>query len=708
MVLNANISLGAIMNTATSALQANQTALRVTSNNIANINTEGYHRRQVDFGPRLTADRITGVSIDDIRRIADEFLARETVDATGAVGKMGVLSSYFSRVQDLIGSINDGNSIGARVSSAMTALQQLSVDPASVGRRNSAVSAVGSALSALSSMGSGIQSLRQDANSQITTNVRTVNRLIAEIYDLNKDIKSSVAQNDLQTGLFDQRDRAVSELSKYLDIKTHQQSDGRIYVSLQDGTGLITDVSSELRYSGPASVSTSTVFPPISLQRINPEGGNDVGPPVGIESRIGGGEIRGLLDMRDRRLPDLAEQLGQVGAALADELNAIHNNSASVPAPQTLTGVNTGLLSGDPLNFSGWVKFAVVDSQGALVQQLDVDTSSLATVGDLVSAINAGLSGSASASFSNGRLTLGANSSGDGIALLQDPSNPALRGGHGLSQFFGLNNLVTAASPSHFATGVQSTDAHNFTAGGTTEFVLRGPSGAILNNFTVTVSGSTVVDMLTLMNTGANGFATFSLDNNGSVVMTPSGAYTGARLEVKNDTTSRGATGVSLSQFYGLGTAMQQNQAMSMSIRTDIAQNSAKMALAQLRISPSTVAGDIVLGASDNSGALGLANAANALHGFSSVGGLASGRLSLNDYIAQLSGLQSDLANGAEEERINRVNVQEEVTARRNATEGVNLDEELANMMIFQQAYNASARIMTVAQEMYDTLLQSV
>jgi hypothetical protein len=112
---------------------------------------------------------------------------------------------------------------------------------------------------------------------------------------------------------------------------------------------------------------------------------------------------------------------------------------------------------------------------------------------------------------------------------------------------------------------------------------------------------------------------------------------------VKNDTTSRGGTGVSMSQFFGLGTAMQQNQAMSMAIRTDIAQNSSKMALAQLNISPSTVAGDIVLGASDNRGALGLANAANALHNFPAVGGLSSGTLSLNDYIAQLSGLQLEV-----------------------------------------------------------------
>ncbi|MEQ1754636.1 MAG: flagellar hook-associated protein FlgK [Micropepsaceae bacterium] len=708
MTVGANISLGAIMNTAASALQSNQTALRVTSNNIANINTEGYHRRQVEFGPRLTGDRLTGVAVEDVRRIADEFLAREAVDATSAVGRMDVVSSYFSRVQDLIGSIKDGSSIGARISSAMTALQQLSVDPSSTARRNSALSSLTSTLSALSGMASGIQSLRQDANTQLNTDVRNVNELISQIYDLNRDIKTAVARNDTQSGLVDQRDKAISDLSKYLDIRTYEQSDGRVYVSLTDGTGLITDISSKLQYASPTAVSTTTVFPSITLQRYNPEGDNDIGPPAAIEGRVSGGEIRGLLDMRDSRLPDLAEQLGQIAGAFADEINAIHNNSTAVPPPASLTGVNSGLFSTDPLNFTGIATIAVVDQTGALVQKLDIDTSSLATVDDLVNAINAGLSGNATASFTNGVLSISANNAGQGVSMLQDPANPALRGGHGLSQFFGLNNLVTASSPSSFATGVLSTDAHGLNPGGTTEFVLRGTDGAILKSFSVSVGGSTVVDMLTMMDTAAGGFATFALDGNGSVVMTPAAAYSGARLEIKNDTTSRGATGVSFSQFFGLGTAMRQNQAMGMAVRSDIARNGSKLALAQLDTSASSVPGDFVLGTSDNRGALGLANAANALHSFDSTGGLASGTLSLNDYIAQVAGLHSDLANAAEDERVNRLNVKEEVVARRADREGVNLDEELSNMMIYQQAYNASARIMTVVQQMFDTLLQAV
>ncbi len=707
MSVSGNISLGAIMNTAASALQANQTALRVTSNNIANINTEGYNRRLVDFGPRLTADRLSGVSVDQIRRVADEFLAREALEASGSVGQLQVLSSYFTRVQGLIGSINDGNSIGARVSSAMNALQQLSTDPASPARRNSALSAVSSALTALSGIANSIQSLRQDANAQIGTNLRVVNQLVSQIHDLNGRIKTAVASGDMTTGLADQREKAIGDLSKYLDIRTFEQPDGRMFVSLTDGTGLVSDLSSEFRYDGPASVSTSTVFPEVQLQRLNPAGGNS-GPAFAMEGRIAGGELRGLLDMRDRRLPDLAEQLGQIGAGLAEQLNAIHNDSSSVPAPRTLNGVNTGLSAADALNFSGFVRVAVVDGQGQLVQQVNVDTSGLATVGDLVSAINAGLGGSATASFANGALTLTASNSSHGMALLQDPSSPALRGGRGLSHFFGLNNLVTAASPSSFATGVQSANPHNLAAGGQAEFVLRGTNGAVLTSFSYSVSGVTVGNMISSLNTAANGFATFSLDSNGAMVMTPAGAYAGARLEVRNDTTNRAATGVSMSEFFGLGTAMRQNQAISLAVRSDILQNTSKLALAKLDVTGASVAGNVVLGASDNRGAMGLANAANALHGFAGVGGLSAGAQSLNNYIAQISGLQADLATFAEDERLNRVSIQQEVAARRDSTEGVNLDEELANMMMFQQAYNASARLMSVAREMFQTLLEAI
>ena len=77
------MTLNSILNTATSGLQANQAALRVTSNNISNVNTPDYHRRLVDFAPRLTGGALSGVTIDEIRRMADDYLARAATAANG-------------------------------------------------------------------------------------------------------------------------------------------------------------------------------------------------------------------------------------------------------------------------------------------------------------------------------------------------------------------------------------------------------------------------------------------------------------------------------------------------------------------------------------------------------------------------------------------------------------------------------------------------
>lgn len=695
------MSLNAILNSATSGLQTNQTALRVTSNNIANVNTPGYHRRVVDFGPRLTGGTLSGVNVDEVRRIADSYLASEATTAIGKLGTANVTAAYLDRLQDLIGSLDANSSLDARVSNAMTALTQLSVDPSSAARRNSAIASVSAALSAISGMATNIQGLRQDANTQLTTDISTANGLIARIYELNRGIKQAISGGDTATGLLDQRDNAIAELSKFMDVRTNEQTDGRVFVSLSDGTTLVSDMSSELRYQGPSAVSAATSFPQLSLQRVDPEARTDIGPAVALEGRIQGGEMRALLDMRDKALPDLAEQLGLVGAALVEQLNAVHNDSSSVPPATSMTGRNTGLLATDALNFTGNATVAVVSDQGALVQRLDLNLASYATVGDLVTALN-GLGG-VTASFANGVLSVSA-SGGNGIAFMQDPATPASRGGRGLAQFFGLNDLATSASPSSFATGVAGANAHGFT--GTADFALRGTDGAVLRTFSVPMSGTTFDDIVTSLNTAAAGAATFALDANGQLTMTP--ASPGARLEVRNDTTTRGATGVSIVQFFGMTSAMRQNQATSLAIRSDIAANSSKMALAQLDLSPASVVGDTVLGISDNRGAQRLAAIGNASMTWPSTGGLASGSMSIGDYVAQIMGAQSDLKNAADAEQTYRQDVSEEVSVRRASVEGVNLDEELANMMIFQQAYNASARLITVVQQMYDTLLDVV
>src|SRR5215468_5105023 len=116
------MSRNSILTTTVGALATNQTALRTTSNNIANVNTDGYHRRDVQFAPQLTGSTLTGVKIADIQRIADQYLSQQSLTATAYSSNADTLTSFFSRVQDLVASLDGDSSLQARVQSAMTAL----------------------------------------------------------------------------------------------------------------------------------------------------------------------------------------------------------------------------------------------------------------------------------------------------------------------------------------------------------------------------------------------------------------------------------------------------------------------------------------------------------------------------------------------------------------------------------------------------------
>ena len=92
-----------------------------------------------------------------------------------------------------------------------------------------------------------------------------------------------------------------------------------------------------------------------------------------LETHISGGELKGLLRVRDKELVDLQLAFGEFAAGAADALNAAHNQASSVPAPSQLAGSNTGLIATDRLNFTGVTHIAIVDSNGAVVRNLRVD-----------------------------------------------------------------------------------------------------------------------------------------------------------------------------------------------------------------------------------------------------------------------------------------------------------------------------------------------
>jgi flagellar hook-associated protein 1 FlgK len=397
---------------------------------------------------------------------------------------------------------------------------------------------------------------------------------------------------------------------------------------------------------------------------------------------------------------------------LTEGLNAIHNDATSFPAPNVLSGSNTGMLATDALNFTGRTTLAVTNYEGRLVRTVDVDFSAgtlsvnggasspiSGTVGGFVADLNAALGGDATFTLSNGILTGQAAPQG-GLSFREAEGNPSSRGGRSFSQFFGLNDLVRGSAPSSGATGLTAANAHGFTAGGVMSFTLRASTGQILRQADYTVAGATVNDLVTGLNTAANGIATFSLASDGSIVMSPS---SGVRLEINNDGTARGTTGTSVSRMFGLGTANLADRAANLTIRPDIRANPSLLAAGQLE--PGVGLSNVAIGHGDNRAAQEMAAVFDEKRSWPAAGGMGASQMTLMQYVSQATAAMAQGAQAAEENKTYRDGIAAEVKSRKASAEGVNLDEELAQMIVYQQAYNAAARIMTTVQDMYDTLI---
>jgi flagellar hook-associated protein 1 len=704
-----------ILGNAVSGLKASQVAIRTTSSNITNVNNPDYARRETEFQTRSFG----GVDISEIRRIANSFLERESYKAASSAKEAEIVAKLHDRLQSVFGDPSSDGSIAAKMDLMFESIANLQLDPASSVRRLSAINGIQLALDEFGKLAGSIQQIREDADRDVFSRIGVVNDLLKNIHDLNKQIVSATVQNADANALIDQRQKALNQLSGIIDIRLSPQADGQVHVSTSDGTFLVSVNRKELKYDAGSAVGPDTIFPRITLHDVNLYTGavSPTGSP--FESHIQSGELRGLLQMRDVTLPDIAEEVGELAAKLADILNAVHNDSSAVPPPNQLVGRNTGLLGSDAHGFSGLSNFSIVDASGKTVVTVEADFGANqyrvnggapvafagATIADAVAAINTGLGANGSLTFTNGVMTLSAANPAHGVAMVQDAANPSGRAGRGFAHFFGMNDLVSANAPAHYQTGLTAASAHGFTLGSTVQLKVIDPAGRVVRDFTMTVAGTTIGDLITQLNAGLGPQVSFSLDAQGALKQTLAPGSENSTLFSVSDTTDRGGTGLGFSSLFGIGPGARQLPATGMAVRSDIATNNSRLALAKLDV---TAPGVSALGVSDNRGALALYQLDGKVVNFDSAGNIPGFSATLSDYSGQLLSNAARLAAQSENVRLDRSSVYDEITSQINDVSGVNLDEELANLILFQNAYNASARMIKAAQEIFNILLEAV
>ncbi|HEX3755308.1 MAG TPA: flagellar hook-associated protein FlgK, partial [Rhizomicrobium sp.] len=549
------MSLNGIAASALTALQTNSAALGVVSNNVSNINTPGYARRVVNEQTLSAAGQLMGVDIASIQRVSDQFLTQEMLSASGSASQYDTQANLFTQLNGLLGAPGDNQSLSTALTNLTSAFATASQAPSTSASRTGVLNAMNGVASSISNVSGTITSMQGQIDSQVSGDISSTNGLIKQIYDLNTQIRSDSATGDDASALLDQRDVALSSLGQTIGIKVSQQSDGSMNVSTTDGINLVSNTYAQLSY---AQGATNGSYGNISIQDTNPQTGQLIGTPQALDPHLSGGSLKGLIDMRDQVLGGLAQSLGTLAQQTAQAFNAQSNANAAYPPPTSLTGRDTGLIDSDALNFTGKTTIAVTNPSGNLVSRVDVDfdagtlsvdggapTSFNDDIGSFTTALNGALGTNGSASFSNGELSLSA-SGGNGIVVQDDASTPSNRGGFGFSQFFGLNDVFEAQSPSILSTGLSASDSSGLAPGGNISLALKGPDGDLVKQVGITTTaGQSIGDVVAALNTAMGGAATFTLNSDGSISTATSALYSGYQLNVTNDTTQRGTTGMS-------------------------------------------------------------------------------------------------------------------------------------------------------------------
>lgn len=701
------MSLNTILNVATSGMMAAQTGLRVTSDNVANINTAGYVRKTIAQSNLVSNGMGVGVNIDAIKRATDKFMAAASLDGAAATGRASVIATAMDNAQKLFGDPSSTTNFFAALDDAYAAFSMAADDPSSSLLRSSAVTRVRDFLSESTRITSSLSAQIKDTDNRIGADVERVNDLLKQIDTLNADITRAKMSGADATGSENVQSGLIDELATYMDVQVSDRANGGVMIRSTEGVSLAGTGPATLSYvqSGPANG---------YLTVTTANSGGQVAPLY-----VANGELQGLMELRNKELPNLSDQLGEFVSRAAEEMNRASNASSSVPAANSLNGKDTGLDANTAFaNFTGKTTIAITDATNAIVQRVDIDFSAgtmtvngaagpAFTNTNFLAQLNTALGGTGTAAFANGALSLSATSATGGVAIVDDATTPSAKAGKGFSQFFGLNDVIRSTGYSPYETGMVATDQSGFTPGQTITLRLTDTDGSRIRDIEVTIPTGTgsmqeTIDALNSRNSGVGLYGSFTLGSKGELTFTANAASR-VGLSVVQDTTQRGVGGPSLSQLFGLGMSERSTRGGLFTVDAAMKANPAKLPFAKLDLT--VAAGVPALAVGDGRGALALAKSGDTTASFAIAGETAAATKSVLTYGADFSGSIARKAAAATSRKEAAESVQTEVDAQRQSQEGVNLDEELVNLTTYQQAFNASARLIQATKDMFDVLV---
>ncbi len=311
-------SIFGILNIGKLALSAEQKALSVTSQNIANVNTPGYARQEAVFETTVPLDGApgqvgTGVRIGEVRRMIDLFIESQVTAGASNLGRLEVDQRTLSRIEALF-SDAEGTGIGKTLSEFFAALQDLANHPQGAAERTALLEQSKTLAARFVSIDTEMRQIQKDLDGEIKGVIGDVNDLATRIADLNGEIARAELSGQKANDLRDERGRLLNDLSGKIEIQSFENDRGEVSVFIAGGKPLVESNNA-------------------SLLRAVPNGDNNGfsgvvfdsgGSTVDITASLAGGRLKGLVDLRDNTIPGYIDRLDQLAAGMVNEVNRQH------------------------------------------------------------------------------------------------------------------------------------------------------------------------------------------------------------------------------------------------------------------------------------------------------------------------------------------------------------------------------------------------
>lgn len=299
-----------------SGLNAASLGLSTTGHNIANANTQGYSRQSIKQSapyPQYTGNGFTGlgVRVDTVQRSYDEFLTKQVQAATSQDSYYGTYLAEIKQVDNLVADPAAG--VSPVLQSFFSAVQGISTNPASLPARQSLMSNAQGLVNRFQVFDQRLSEMRAGVNGNLVSAADHVTALSKQIAQINGQIAVSSSGGQLPNDLLDQRDQMVLDLNGLVKATSIKQSDGTINVFIGNGQNLVVGGTA---YSIAAKPSISD---PQRLSIVYTQGAVDAEIP---ENMLTGGQLGGLLEYRSKTLDSAQNSIERMALVLGQTFNA--------------------------------------------------------------------------------------------------------------------------------------------------------------------------------------------------------------------------------------------------------------------------------------------------------------------------------------------------------------------------------------------------